>query len=632
MRPSSYDWSKTDEDLEGNRWQRAMDWVEAVERAQSDLYTRFVRLAWLYDPHRRPSDAFEEEQRVGPCAKVQENVIASNCDSITGVILSTDIRARFMTDGAEWSVQRRARHLEFYSEELGKLLDFEAIGPQCGHEGSLKGTSLAFVGLDRFKQLTAERVMPDEIVVDQQEANGREPFQLAWRKLVPKSRLIAMYPEHREKIEAAQIGRGGARWAYWADYRPIDRDDVVFLRLWYLPIGVEGQEGYVPGRYLECIDGLDLADEEYHKPYFPLAVFRWTRRPDGWFGIGGGERIAGHQRALNKNNWQRDRIRDQYAVPTTWVHQSDQNIQVKTVNRLGTFGAYKVREPKTVFPPQVAFNQDAYRAEILESAFQEFGQSRMSATAMKPPGLDSGVALREYKDQTTDRFAIQEKEYERFRLRMVFLALDCCKDMAAAGIEPPTVTRKTRRGRKAIKWADVDMGEVKVQMVAASTLSRTPAGRMQLVTEWAQAGIVSMDEARRLMKHPDLERAISLYTAAQEYVEYCLEDILDGEVVVPSTEMNLKMCVWRGEAQYQLSAMDGAPEEVLENLHNFITLAAYMISLSEQAVAQAAAPMMGAGAMPMDPMAAAGAPQALPPATAGPAITGAGVEPLQLAG
>ncbi len=40
----------------------------------------------------------------------------------------------------------------------------------------------------------------------------------------------------------------------------------------------------------------------------------------------------------------------------------------------------------------------------------------MTAQAAKPGGLDSGVALREYRDQTTQRFAIQEKAFETLKL------------------------------------------------------------------------------------------------------------------------------------------------------------------------------------------------------------------------
>ena len=75
--------------------------------------------------------------------------------------------------------------------------------------------------------------------------------------------------------------------------------------------------------------------------------------------------------------------------------------------------------------------------------------------------------------------------------------------------------------------SQVDMQEVRVWMGAASTLSRTRAGRLQTVVEWAQAGIVSQDDARRLLEHPDLERAMSLYDAAVESIENGGDD--DGD-------------------------------------------------------------------------------------------------------
>jgi hypothetical protein len=50
---------------------------------------------------------------------------------------------------------------------------------------------------------------------------------------------------------------------------------------------------------------------------------------DGWFGISAAERIAGHQRVINKGNWQIDRLIDQYAVPTTYVDMANASIAVK---------------------------------------------------------------------------------------------------------------------------------------------------------------------------------------------------------------------------------------------------------------------------------------------------------------
>lgn len=637
LRAEEYAWSESEE---GEVHQRAMRWVECVERENDYIFDRFVKLAWLYDPDRRPPDAFQEERNDGRKAIVQENVIADNCDTVTGIIATKDVRARFMTDDADWKTQRRAKRMELYAEQVEKLLKLPLMGQRVFHDCSLKATGVGHVYIDRFHRVCAERVMVDEIVVDPQETNGNYPFQMVRRRMMPKKRLKMMYPEHADAIDAA-ISGGSPAWAYWADYRPINRDEVVFLQLWYLPVGEPDDEGYQPGRYVACIKGVDLDDREYDKPYFPFAVMKWTESPDGFYGVGGARRIAGQQRVLNKANWQIDRQIDQYAVPTTWVHQTDQNMQLKTVNQFGTMGVYKMKEPKTVFPPAVSPETYKRREDAINSANRTFGQIT-SPGSMNPAGLESGVALREYREQTTDRFAPQEKAHEDWRMEMLFLALAAYKELSEMGIEPPDVTVRSRSGAKKLSWADVDMKEVRVQIMPASTMSRTPAGRLQTVMEYAQAGIISQDEARRLSGHPDLERALSLYNAALEYVEFSLQDILDGGFVAPSTEMNLKMCVWRGEAQYQLSAMNGAPESVMENLHTFVVLAAYEISLQDQAAnqnmmaanvgASPAAPPMGPGMPPgMDPtmMPPGGG---LPPGAPGGSVSGAGVMPLQLAG
>jgi hypothetical protein len=91
------------------------------------------------------------------------------------------------------------------------------------------------------------------------------------------------------------------------------------------------------------------------------------------------------------------------------------------------------------------------------------------------------------------------------------------------------------------------MGDAEGAARAASNLGRTPSGRIQFVIELAQAGIISTDSTRRLLKHPDLESELSLYTAALENVEHCLDEIADGRTVMPEPMMNLDMAVWRGQ-------------------------------------------------------------------------------------
>lgn len=226
----------------------------------------------------------------------------------------------------------------------------------------------------------------------------------------------------------------------------------------------------------------------------------------------------------------------------------------------------------------------------------EFGHSSMATHAAKPTGVDSGAAIREWRDATTQRFATQEKAFEELCLDVDWLILDACKDL---GKKAPVIMKSSRWGTKKITWEKVDMGDVKVQSVAASTLPRTPAGRSQLVMEWAQAGVITMDETRRLMQHPDLEKELSLYTAAIEAIEEQIEGIADGHIVVPEPFDNLKLAAHRGQNTYLLWRPAGAPERILEALRQYTVNAHYIDKMQAPANANAA-PGMSAGA-PMDP-------------------------------
>jgi hypothetical protein len=539
---------------------------------------------------------------------VIENVIASNVDTVSAIIAATDIRARFMTDGGDWGQQRTARHLEFYSEALGKDLGVLAACRSAFKECAKKGTGITKAEII-FDEVRIRRVFVENVIVDDNEcAGGRAPKQMGEWEYVDVDELIARYPKHEAAIENARKVRGS--WRRWRSSQMVD-NDVEVLHVYRLPVGKKGVAGYKPGRYVCSIEGTDLCDVKSDKTDLPYAVMVWSERAESFYGIGGAERIAGIQAALNRRNWQIERQLDQGALPTTYVRQADANLVAKT-SRVGAIVPIKGEYPKTVIPTAVSGETYQSRLDLREAGNNEFGQSGMATHAAKPAGIDSAVGLREFKDQTTQRFAMQEKGFEQLVLDTIWNMLDCCKDL---GAKAPTITRLSRFGSKKVKWSDVDMRDVRFQIAASSNLNRTPSGRMQAVIEYAQAGIITQDEARRLLKHPDLERAMSLYTAALENVEHCLDEIADGGVVMPEPFMNLKMCVWRGQQEYLIWRDNGAPEEVLEALRQFVVQAAHM--LEPPAPAMPAAP-----AMPMDPAMPAD-PMAAPPMMEGPPMGGA---------
>lgn len=535
--------------------------VRRIENEHGDVFDRFVKLETLYDPNSPDGE--------GDRGLVTENVIASSVDTVSAIVSGTDIRARVMTDGADWTMRRRARHLEWYAEDLTEALK---ILPKCRlafKEAAKKGMGLTKASVV-FDEPRIEQVLVENVIVDPEEArDGRTPKQLHQWDSIDADELSARYPKARAKIELARGSKSD--WRNGANIRRPD-NEVPVLFSWRLPIGKKGGKGYIPGRETVCIDGCDLYDGEYHEEFFPFGVITWSERAKSWYGISGAERIMGIQRALNRRNSQIERILDQNALLMTYVRPSDANFPVKT-SRAGAIGIIKGDYPHTPNPPVVSGETYQSRIDLRQSGLNEFGVNQMATHATKPAGLDSGVALREYNDQTTQRFAPQEQGFEQLVLDTIWLAIGCCKRL---GKKAPVITRHSRFGPRKLDWAAVDMRETRIQLKAASNLSRTPAGRVQMVIEYAQAGIVSQDEARRLLQHPDLEAELSLYTAALESVEFCLDEIADGGITMPEPFQNLAMCVWRGQAEYLKWQVEGAPEEILEALRQFVVQAAWM--------------------------------------------------------
>jgi hypothetical protein len=576
-----------------DRWQKlpkgeahklVLEHVQNVERLQFDQFDRFVKLAALYDPN---SNAKPDELT----SSISENVVASNVDTVQATIATAKIRARFMTDGGDWDEQRRARQLEWYAEGLAKKHNVDAkCSIAFGKGAGVRGTGVIYVDLNAAKDgLVVEHVLADDMIADDRELRGGGCLrQIHRRRIVDRDDLIEQFPKYETEIRRAYTARTGM----WAGYRPIGEHQIVVLYSWHL------------GAKRKCvtIEGCTLLDEKYEDEGFPFVRIVWSERDESWYGIGLAERLMGHQRVLNKSNWQIDRLVDRNAVPTTYVRQVDAKLAVKQINRAGSIAIVNGDWPVTPVPP--AISPEVYKrvGDVKVSASEESGVARMLSTGTKPAGLDSGAALREHKDQTTQRFATQEEAHEQLKLGVVLQMLACCKKL---GPKAPAIMRRSRFGAKKITWSKVDMGDVKVQIAAASSLARTPAGRIQFVMELAQAGIISTDSTKRLLQHPDLERELSLYTAALENVEHCLDEIADGGRVMPEPFMNLEMVVWRGQLEYLIWRDDGAPEKVLEALRSFVVQAAWMVAKKKAPAAanSNAMPMDPAmGAAPMDPM------------------------------
>lgn len=563
-----------------------------IEMENSDVFDRFIKSESLYDPNTPDDD--------GTAGGATENVIAAGVDTMSAMIGSADIFARFLTDGADWNQSRRAKELEFYAEE--RTIDCKIL-QRCrvaAKEALKKGVGLT-KSSERFGKPMVELVAIENIVVDPAEhRDGRETKQIHQWDYVDVEELAALYPDSKDEIMMAR-GKNTEWMATRGNWRMPDHQ-VLVLHSWRCAIGVKGEPGYVPGRMVTCIDGADLLDRKWHGSEVGevFAMFVFSDRLKSFYPISAVERVMGIQLALTRRGKQIERILDQNAVITTWIRPADAQMTVKT-SQLGRHGIIKGDYPQA--PPLPAVHPETYqdRATLRATGLEEFGVNQMAARASKPAGIETGRAIREFTDATTTRFAPQEKAFEQFVLDTIWNTLMVCKRL---GKKAPTTIRRGRFAPTKLRWQDVDPTEMKIQMRASSNSPREPWGRTETVLELAQAGLVSTDSARRMLDHLDIDQEISKYKAALESIEFDFDAIAKGHVVVPEPFTNAAMAVWRGQNEYlQWAQMPNTPEPVLEVLRQYIELAADIIAKATEAANanMPTEPGMPAMPSPVDP-------------------------------
>jgi hypothetical protein len=114
---------------------------------------------------------------------------------------------------------------------------------------------------------------------------------------------------------------------------------------------------------------------------------------------------------------------------------------------------------------------------------------------------------------------INGQVYEKFFLDLDRLSIDCAKEIYK---ETGTFEAKVpgKKFLETISWKDVEMDDDEYLMKAypTSSLPNEPAGRLQTVQEYVQAGFYTPRTAKRLLDMPDLEQIDDLSDAQENWI------------------------------------------------------------------------------------------------------------------
>src|ERR1035441_9694686 len=217
---------------------------------------------------------------------------------------------------------------------------------------------------------------------------------------------------------------------------------------------------------------------------------------------------------------------------------SEQHI---TSNRVAKIVEFTVTAPSYLTPPTVQPEIFEHIQYLEDRMYKVTGVSQANATATKDPTLKSGVAQREAQDQAESRLEIVAQQYEELCLDLAKAILDMSADLEEPSV---LVDNKGKAQRLNFKDVKMDMEDYKLQLFPVSGLPSTPAGRLDQLMDYAQAGYLSKEQVMDIVDFPDLNDTVSLETASIHLTQEILSNIKEqGEkgYIPPGPYLDLTM-------------------------------------------------------------------------------------------
>jgi len=524
--------------------------------------------------------------------RVSYNVVQSVVDTKVARMAKNKPAPMFLTSGADYKTMRKAKKLDkwcsgvFYENEAYKL------GPEILRDAEINGTGIIHI-FEQDERIKWERVLEMELYTDTIDSIYGKPTQMHRIKSVDRDVLIAMFPEHKDMILTVSSASSELKGVYESV-----ADLINVHEAWHLKSGKKAKDGI----HAITIENCTLFTEKYEHNFFPFVFVHSSKRLLGFWGQGAAERLQSIQLEINKILWVIQRSMHLHGTYRVWI-KTGSKLPKEHINN--DIGAVLVSDEmpqylSSSFIPQEYFS---HLQTLKNSAFEQEGVSQLNANAQKPAGLDSGKALRTYDDLGSDRLVVLGQNYETMFMDCAKLSISVAKDIHER-TGHYEVKFSGARFIESIDWTDIDLEEDEyvMKIFPISSLPQDPAGRLQTITEYLQAGFLTPKQARRLLTFPDLEAEDNLANSREEWLHQIFDKMVDeGEYSPPEPEMDLASGNEIALTYYAQGKCLNLEEERLEMLRRWRDQALILQAKAIQPQAGAAGPMPQGGTPQANP-------------------------------
>lgn len=545
-------------------------------RLGSPWRERFVTFARLYNNSRMLGlGPTQYSQRLDDGA-MRLNVVGAVIETLLSKISSSRPAPQFLTSGADYKLRRKTKSLNKFGKGVLHQTGTYEIAPSILLDSLVFGTGIEKVfGDEGRKRVCAERVFPWELLLDPVECWYNKPRTWVQRKFIERDVLLERFGGKRTKVREAIVRATRAS----ADDigRDLTTDQILVVEAWRLPSGPDAGDG----RHVIAIEGCALRDEEWKRERSPFAVYRWREPLVGFWGTGVAESLMPNQFEINTLLQKIQRAFKLVGVPRILLDVASGIPKEHLTNDIGAILQYRSgTNPPVVIAPQTIHPEIfSHLWQLYARAFEQEGVSQMSAAASKPAGLDSGEALREYGDQTSERYIANMRRWETFHMDVVRIGLDEVRSMGGVCVDVPD-----RNAKDEVDWKDVSLEDSAyvLQCFPMALLPQQPAARQQRIEELTSAGWFTRDEAMELMDFPDMEEAVESATAARRSIRQRIDRMLDGDYIAPEPfdvmQGPQSPAITMVAAAYLVERERGCPDDVLQILRDWLEACAALLA------------------------------------------------------
>ncbi len=539
-------------------------------------------------------------------SKMRYNLVQAAVDTAASLIAQNRTVPIYTTSAGDFALARKAetksRVLQGQFYDLG-VFD---LASDVFYDGAITHIGAVYGYVDRSSgspKPCLERVLPNELYVDDSDGRYRTPRSICRVRFVAKEVLSALYPKYEAEIEKSGGPSDIDYGMYYIRQDPgVER--VKVIEAWHLSSSKKAKDG----RYVMCTDKCTLVDEKWESTRFPFAFYRYANRRIGFWGQGLVERVCPAQIRINELMAVKKACQDLCSNAVFLVEKNSRVEWEDLSNLPGQVIKYQGIAPQMVVwsgtPPDIVAEIESIKAET----FQQEGLSQATVGGEREKGLDSGRAQRAVQDIKSARIIGSIKAFESFFLDLTILICDL-NDMCAE--EDPQYMAKARKryGRQTyiqqVPWKELnfdDENDTQVTLFPMSALPTTPAAKIQQAEDLIARGFVSRPIAMEVTQFQDLDPFLALETADLDLLMFQIDKMLDNEQELPLENQDLKLAAKIVNSAYLVAYRMKASDEILGRFTDFLAYLEQIVPIPPPAPLPVAS---------MDPGAAAAAQMAM---------------------